>query len=67
MVEGNYGGEGMEGHSYRLYISDTMSISASACAIFCSLEIWGFAPKNMDIFAGLGWVVARRGVRVLLD
>ena len=30
--------------SYRLYMSLTMSISASAWAIFCSLEIWGRPP-----------------------
>ena len=31
-------------------MSETMSISASACAIFCSDEIWGFAPNRKDIF-----------------
>jgi hypothetical protein len=32
-------------------MSETMSISASACAIFCSEEIWGFCPKNIDMLA----------------
>lgn len=30
--------------TYRLYMSETMSISASACAIFCSEEICGRPP-----------------------
>ena len=44
-TEGRREGEGgVEGRfvTYRLYMSETMSISASACAIFCSEEIWGF-------------------------
>jgi hypothetical protein len=36
--------------AYRLYISETMSISASAAAIFCSDESWGRPPpKRKDI------------------
>lgn len=35
--------------TYREYISDTISISASACAIFCSEEACGFWPKRKDI------------------
>lgn len=35
--------------AYRLYMSDTMSISASACAIFCSEESCGLPPKRKDI------------------
>jgi hypothetical protein len=42
--EGYLGGEERKGGKYRLYISDTMSISASACAIFCSDEICGRPP-----------------------
>jgi hypothetical protein len=39
--------------TYREYMSETMSISASACAIFCSEEIWGWRPKRKDILAVL--------------
>jgi hypothetical protein len=37
------------GDAYRLYMSETMSISASACAIFCSDESCGRPPKRKDI------------------
>jgi hypothetical protein len=30
-------------------MSDTISISASAAAIFCSEESWGRPPKRKDI------------------
>lgn len=35
-------------------MSDTISISASACAIFCSDEIWGLCPKRKDILEVFG-------------
>lgn len=38
-----------ECHTYRLYMSETMSISASAAAIFCSDESWGRPPKRKDM------------------
>ena len=37
--------------SYRLYMSETMSISASAAAIFCSDDGWGRPPKRKDMIA----------------
>jgi len=46
--------EGIEGVldvAYRLYMSDTMSISASAAAIFCSDVGWGRPPKRKDMIA----------------
>jgi hypothetical protein len=57
-------GEGYEeidrGDAYRLYMSETMSISASACAIFCSDESCGRPPKRKDIVCvcvgGVGWL-----------
>lgn len=39
---------GFEG-AHREYMSDTMSISASAWASFCSEEICGWRPKKYDI------------------
>jgi hypothetical protein len=39
---------------YRLYMSETMSISASACAIFCSEEIWGLAPMPKKDMVDVG-------------
>jgi hypothetical protein len=39
--------------TYRLYMSETMSISASAAAIFCSEESWGRPPKRKDILCDL--------------
>lgn len=41
--------------TYREYMSETISISASACAIFCSLEICGWRPKRKDIL--IAWEV----------
>jgi hypothetical protein len=41
-----------ERETYRLYISLTISISASACAIFCSEDNCGLPPRpKKDIFA----------------
>ena len=37
--------------TYREYMSETMSISASAWAIFCSEEICGWRPKRNDMMA----------------
>jgi hypothetical protein len=51
-----------ESMCYRLYMSETMSISASAAAIFSAEEGWGRAPppKRKDIFGfGLGGKVKR--------
>jgi hypothetical protein len=47
--------------TYRLYMSETMSISASAAAIFCSDESWGRPPKRKDMFV---CVVLVRGSKV---
>lgn len=41
--------------TYRAYISETMSISASAWAIFCSDDSCGWRPKRNDILAVCGW------------
>ena len=53
---------GGKGRTNRVYMSDTMSISASACASFCSEESWGWRLKRKDILSwgvyglvGLGW------------
>lgn len=40
--------------AYREYMSETMSISASAWAIFCSEESWGWRPKRKDIVGFVG-------------
>lgn len=45
--------------AYREYMSDTMSISASAWAIFCSEEIWGWRLKRKDMLVVV-WEQARR-------
>ena len=37
--------------TYRAYMSETMSISASAWAIFCSEESCGWRPKRNDMLA----------------
>jgi hypothetical protein len=63
-------GEGYEqidrGDAYRLYMSETMSISASACAIFCSDESCGRPPKRKDIVCvgGVDWLVMYMRVKV---
>lgn len=44
--EGNY-----NGITYRLYMSETISISASAAAIFSAEEGWGRPPKRKDMVA----------------
>jgi hypothetical protein len=51
-----------EGDSYRLYMSLTMSISASAWAIFCSLEIWGRPPMPKKDILNV-YVRRYRGIR----
>jgi hypothetical protein len=43
-TKGKHGGGQEEKQTHRLYISETISISASACAIFCSDEICGRPP-----------------------
>jgi len=45
-----------ERRAYRLYMSETISISVSAAAIFCSEESWGRPPpKRKDILCGCVW------------
>jgi hypothetical protein len=54
--------ERREGSTHRLYMSETMSISASAWAIFCSEEIWGRPPmpkKDILMVRNVGSVFGR--------
>ena len=54
--------DGLVGGVYRLYMSETMSISASAAAIFSADEGWGRpAPKRKDILVWVEWVVREGG------
>ena len=52
--EGELGGRG----TYRAYMSETMSISASAWASFCSEESWGWRLKRKDIVVAGVWNIA---------
>jgi len=65
--EGRLGG-GREGKVYWLNMLETISISASAAAIFSAEVGWGRAPppKRKDILVRvwLGWVVMLVSVRV---
>lgn len=44
------------GWGYRLNMSDTISTSVSAAAIFSAEESWGRPPKRKDIFVVGGTV-----------
>ena len=41
-----------DGYRYRLNMSETISTSVSAAAIFSAEESWGRAPKRKDILGG---------------
>ena len=56
-----------ECQTYRLYMSETMSISASAAAIFCSDESWGRPPKRKDMFICVVLVLGSRLYRLYGD
>lgn len=50
----------------RVYMSDTMSISASACAIFCSEETCGRPPNRYDILSvGVVEAMGKSAIEVL--